>query len=96
MSNEAADSLPISRRGVLLGTAVLATASSLPVNLGDVPGFPICTASVARAAPLPRAGAAAPAKYRRWSISDPALPPRVLDSYKKAIRAMLALPPTDP
>ena len=97
MSNEVADSSPISRRGVLLGTAVLATATSLPISLGDIPGSPICTASVARAAPLPRAGeAAAPAKYRRWSISDPAFPPRVLDSYKKAIRAMLALPPTDP
>jgi tyrosinase len=98
MSNEVADSSPISRRGVLLGTAALATAAtSLPVGLGDIPGFPICTASVATAAPLPRAGAAAaPAKYRRWSISDPAFPPRVLDSYKKAIRAMLALPPTDP
>ena len=97
MSDEVADSSPISRRGVLLGTAVLATATSLPISLGDIPGSPICTASVATAAPLPRAGAAAaPAKYRRWSISEPAFPPRVLDSYKKAIRAMLALPPTDP
>ena len=98
MTDEVADSFPISRRGVLLGTAALATAAtSLPVGLGDIPGFPICTASVATAAPLPRAGSVAgPAKYRRWSISDPDFPPRVLDSYKKAIRAMLALPPTDP
>ena len=45
---------------------------------------------------LPRRATAAAAKYRRWNISDPNCPPRVLYSYKKAIRAMLALPPTDP
>jgi tyrosinase len=53
-------------------------------------------ATLATAALLPRIGTAAPAKYRRWNISDPNCPPRVLASYKKAIRAMLALPPTDP
>src|SRR5262245_4221770 len=35
------------------------------------------------------------AKYRRLNVSNPRAT-RVLDSYKKAIRAMLALPPTDP
>jgi tyrosinase len=53
-------------------------------------------ATLATAALLPRLGTAAPAKYRRWNISDPNCPSRVLASYKKAIRAMLALPPTDP
>ena len=53
------------------------------------------TAALATAA-LPGVGAAAPAKYRRWNLSDPSCPPRVLASYKKAIRAMLALPPSDP
>ncbi|RAI36700.1 tyrosinase family protein, partial [Rhodoplanes roseus] len=36
------------------------------------------------------------ARFRRHNISEPGFPPRVLDSYKKAIRAMLALPPSDP
>ena len=44
-----------------------------------------------------RSAVAAPApKYRRLNISDPATPSRVIDSYKRAIRAMLALPPEDP
>ncbi len=55
------------------------------------------TIALATAASMPRPGSAAePAKYRRWNVSDPNCPPRVLGSYKKAIRAMLALPPTDP
>jgi tyrosinase len=74
MFNDAGRSSSISRRNVLVGTAALATAASLP-RLGS---------------------ATSPAKYRRWNISDPNCPPRVLGSYKKAIRAMLALPPTDP
>ena len=45
---------------------------------------------------LPQATEAAPAKFRRWNISDPKIPAHIIDSYKKAIRAMLALPPTDP
>jgi tyrosinase len=45
---------------------------------------------------LPSMAAAQAAKYRRWEITDPLMPPRVLDSYKKGIRAMLNLPPTDP
>jgi len=36
------------------------------------------------------------AKYHRLNIAAPGFPSRVLDSYKKAIRAMLALPPSDP
>ena len=41
MSNEVADSSPISRRGVLFGTAALATAAtSLPVGLGGLQGSP--------------------------------------------------------
>jgi tyrosinase len=36
-----------------------------------------------------------PAKYRRLSLSDPRAA-AMLESYKKAIRAMLALPPSDP
>jgi tyrosinase len=55
------------------------------------------TAALATAASLPlRGAAAAPARHRRWNVSDPDCPPRMLDSYKKAIRAMLALPPSDP
>jgi len=46
---------------------------------------------------LPSAGRAqTAAKYRRWEITDAAMPARVLDSYKKGIAAMLKLPPTDP
>jgi tyrosinase len=53
--------------------------------------------ALAAAAPLPQRGfAAKPARYRRWNIADPACPPRIIASYKKAIRAMLALPPEDP
>jgi tyrosinase len=74
MFNNVSRSSPISRRNILVGTAALATATSLPRIVS----------------------AADPARYRRWNISDPNCPPRVLDSYKKAIRAMLALPPTDP
>lgn len=44
---------------------------------------------------LPNPSKAA-AKYRRWNISDPNCPSRVIDSYKKAVKAMLSLPPTDP
>ena len=55
------------------------------------------SAALAASASIPRlASAAPPAKYKRWNLSDPNCPPRVLDSYKKAIRAMLALPPADP
>ena len=49
----------------------------------------------AAALPLNATLAQAPAKYRRLSLSNPQSA-RALESYKKAIRAMLALPPTDP
>ena len=35
------------------------------------------------------------ATFRRWEITDPGMPPGVLDSYKKGIREMLKLPATD-
>jgi tyrosinase len=55
------------------------------------------SAALAAAAALPgRARAAPAARHRRWNISDPDCPPRVVHSYKKAISAMLALPPEDP
>ena len=45
---------------------------------------------------LPSAAWAYGARYRRWEITDPAMPARVLDSYKKGIREMLKRPATDP
>ena len=48
----------------------------------------------AAAAALPAQAQAA--RFKRWEITDPNMPPRVLDSYKKGIRAMLRLPPADP
>jgi tyrosinase len=53
-------------------------------------------AALAATTALPGQAKAAPAKFRRWNISDPNCPPRVITSYKKAIRAMLKLPTTDP
>ncbi len=52
-------------------------------------------AVAASALPSGVASAQAPAKYRRVNVSSPEAT-RVLDSYKKAIRAMLKLPATDP
>src|SRR5262245_52391 len=48
------------------------------------------------ASALPSAASAQGARFRRFEISDPGMPPRVLDSYKKGIREMLNRPPTDP
>jgi tyrosinase len=45
---------------------------------------------------LPFAAGAQGAKFRRWEVTDPAMPARVLDSYTKGIRAMLNLPAADP
>ncbi len=64
-------------------------------------GFLKATAVAVGAAALPfsRPQAQGAAKYRRLNVSDPKAThkaTRVLDSYKKAIRAMLALPPTNP
>ena len=44
---------------------------------------------------LPSSALAAGPRFRRWEITDPAMPSRVLDSYKRGIRKMLELPPTD-
>lgn len=54
--------------------------------------------ATAGAAWLPATGAIGQtsAKYRRVNVNDPVRGPQVLASYKKAIKAMLALPPTDP
>jgi tyrosinase len=54
------------------------------------------SAAVLGANALPSLAAAQPAKFRRFEISDPNMPSRVLDSYKKGIREMLNLPPTHP
>jgi tyrosinase len=51
-------------------------------------------AALAATTLLPTPSSAA-AKYRRWNISDPNCPARVIDSYKRAIKAMLSLPATD-
>ena len=53
-------------------------------------------AALVAANAMPSGALAQGAKYRRWEITDPAMPPRVLESYKKGISKMLSLPPTDP
>ena len=53
-------------------------------------------AALVAANALPSGALAQGAKFRRWEITDPAMPPRVLESYKKGIGKMLGLPPTDP
>jgi tyrosinase len=45
---------------------------------------------------LPSGALAKDAKFRRWEITDPAMPSRVVASYKAGISKMLNLPPTDP
>ena len=45
---------------------------------------------------LPSGALAQSARFRRWEITDPAMPPRVLATYKAGIRKMLGLAPTDP
>ena len=54
------------------------------------------SATVFAANALPSSALAQGAKFRRWEITDPAMPPRVLASYKTGISKMLNLPPTDP
>lgn len=53
------------------------------------------TAVGAAALPFGKLLAQEPAKYRRLNISSPEAK-RTIESYKRAIRAMLALPPSDP
>jgi tyrosinase len=59
-------------------------------------GFLGASAAALGASVLPSGTLAQSAKYRRWEISDPAMPARVLDSYKMGIREMLKRPATDP
>jgi tyrosinase len=54
------------------------------------------SAGVLAASAFPSAAPAQAARFRRFEVSDPAMPPRVLDSYKKGIREMLNRPATDP
>jgi len=54
------------------------------------------SAAALAASTLSSAAPAQGARFRRFEISDPGMPPRVLDSYKKGIREMLNRPPTDP
>ena len=42
-------------------------------------------ASIAAANVLPSGALAQTAKFRRWEITDPSMPPRVLTSYKAGI-----------
>jgi tyrosinase len=53
-------------------------------------------AALAATTVLPSGASAQAAKFRRWEITDPAMPPRVLASYKAGIAKMLNLPPSDP
>src|SRR5271163_3487132 len=54
------------------------------------------SAAAVAASTLPSAAPSQPATHRRWEITDPAMPPNIIDSYKKGIREMLNRPPTDP
>ena len=45
---------------------------------------------------IPRGASAAKATYTRANISGRVISARTIDSYRKAVRAMLALPPSDP
>src|SRR5262245_18482556 len=54
------------------------------------------SAAALTACALPFAAPAQGARFRRFEISDPGMPPRMLDSYKKGIREMLNRPTTDP
>ncbi|MBR1070594.1 tyrosinase [Bradyrhizobium japonicum] len=53
-------------------------------------------AALAASQAFPSVASAQTPKFRRWEITDPAMPSRVLASYKAGITKMLALPPTDP
>ncbi len=60
--------------------------------------FIVSAAAIAgvSALPLRMADAGPVARWHRLNLSDPKFPKKRLDSYKKAISAMLKLPPTDP
>jgi hypothetical protein len=59
-------------------------------------GFLAASVATIGASVVPSGALAQSARFRRWEITDPAMPPRVLASYKAGIRKMLTLPPTDP
>lgn len=59
-------------------------------------GFVATGAASLGAALLPSSASAEAATFRRIDISDPSLPANVVSSYKKAVAAMLQLPPGDP
>ncbi|MEA2930027.1 MAG: tyrosinase, partial [Hyphomicrobiales bacterium] len=54
------------------------------------------SAAVLGASALSAAPAPPSAKFRRFEVTDPAMPSRVLDSYAKGVAEMLKRPPTDP
>ena len=54
------------------------------------------SAAALAASAVPSGASEQAARFRRWEISDPGMPPRVLDSYKRGIREMLNRPTTDP
>ena len=54
------------------------------------------TVALAGSTMIPRGVSAATATYTRSNISGRTISARTIDSYKKAVRAMLALPPSDP
>src|SRR5262245_840946 len=51
-------------------------------------------AAALAASALPSPAPAQAARFRRWEITDPAMPANVLASYKAGISKMLSLPPT--
>ena len=59
-------------------------------------GFVATGAASVGAALLPADAWAQAARFRRFEISDAALPANTIISYKKAVTAMLQLPPSDP
>ena len=59
-------------------------------------GFLGSSAAMLGASALTSGVLAQGAKFRRWEITDPAMPAGVLTSYKAGISKMLSLPPTDP
>ncbi|WP_404478487.1 tyrosinase family protein [Novosphingobium sp. BL-52-GroH] len=83
--------LPMSRRKALFGAATGAVAIGMVSSA--ISATPTAPAAVASPTQLPPTK---PARWHRLRVDDPATPARVLESYKKGIRAMLALPPSDP
>jgi len=77
----------LKKAGIALGAGMLPLAASLPYAATQAP----------QAAPSAAHPAAArTARYRRYNASGSRIGLRMLDSYARAVRAMLALPPEDP